>query len=68
MDKNIHITSSTLSMEICRRLIVKDSNGGECFFVGTVRNKTKGRKVTKLYFEAYESMALKELQKNCRIG
>ena len=32
-------------------------------FVGTVRNQTAGRSVTRLEFEAYEAMALSELQK-----
>ncbi len=38
-------------------------NGGESIFIGTVRDQTKGQKVTKLYFEAYEPMALKEMDK-----
>ena len=32
-------------------------------FIGTVRNHPKGREVTKLIFEAYKSMAVKELEK-----
>lgn len=32
-------------------------------FVGTVRNKTQERKVLRLEYEAYESMALKEMEK-----
>ena len=32
-------------------------------FIGTVRNHSKGKEVTKLVFEAYESMAVKELEK-----
>ncbi len=32
-------------------------------FIGTVRNTTKGKAVVRLEFEAYESMALKEMQK-----
>jgi molybdopterin synthase catalytic subunit len=32
-------------------------------FVGTVRNHTKGKQVTKLDFEAYDQMALKEMNK-----
>lgn len=63
MTKNIHITSETLSIDACRELIVAPKNGGECIFVGTVRNMTKGEEVTKLVFEAYEPMALKEMTK-----
>lgn len=32
-------------------------------FIGTVRNHTKGKQVVKLVFEAYEKMALKEMNK-----
>lgn len=32
-------------------------------FIGTVRNATKGRRVLRLEFEAYEKMAISELQK-----
>lgn len=32
-------------------------------FIGTVRNQTKGKKVVHLEFEAYDSMAIKELEK-----
>jgi molybdopterin synthase catalytic subunit len=37
--------------------------GGIDLFVGTVRDSTKGRKVLKLEFEAYEKMAISEMQK-----
>ncbi|MBI1184498.1 molybdenum cofactor biosynthesis protein MoaE [bacterium] len=32
-------------------------------FAGTVRNQAKGKEVTHLFFEAYETMALQELHK-----
>ncbi|HEX8462082.1 MAG TPA: molybdenum cofactor biosynthesis protein MoaE, partial [Segetibacter sp.] len=35
--------------------------GAVNLFVGTVRNQTKGKEVLKLVFEAYETMALKEM-------
>ncbi len=37
--------------------------GGINLFVGTVRNHAKGKEVVKLVFEAYEAMALSEMQK-----
>jgi molybdopterin synthase catalytic subunit len=37
--------------------------GGINIFIGTVRNETKGKKVVRLEFEAYESMALSEMNK-----
>ena len=32
-------------------------------FIGTVRDSTKGKRVTRLEFETYEAMALKEMEK-----
>ena len=37
--------------------------GGIDVFIGTVRNNTKGKPVTRLEFEAYEVMALREMEK-----
>jgi molybdopterin synthase catalytic subunit len=37
--------------------------GGTCIFVGTVRNNNKGTVVTELQFEAYDQMALSEMEK-----
>lgn len=37
--------------------------GGIDVFIGTVRNQTKGQKVSELFFEAYDAMALKEMNK-----
>lgn len=38
-------------------------SGGIDIFIGTVRDATKGRAVIRLEFEAYEPMAIKEMQK-----
>src|SRR3569832_2336094 len=38
-------------------------SGGIDDFIGTVRDSTKGKTVTRLEFEAYEPMAIKEMQK-----
>lgn len=37
--------------------------GGIDVFIGTVRNQTKGKTVVRLEFEAYEKMALNEMEK-----
>ena len=39
-----------------------DQAGAIDVFIGTVRNQTKNKKVIRLEFEAYESMAIKELE------
>jgi molybdopterin synthase catalytic subunit len=38
-------------------------SGGIDVFIGTVRNITKGKKVIQLEFEAYEPMAIAEMEK-----
>ncbi len=43
--------------------IVHPECGGNCIFIGTVRRQTQGKEVHKLQFEAYESMAISELNK-----
>jgi molybdopterin synthase catalytic subunit len=37
--------------------------GGTCIFVGTVRDNSKGQEVIELQFEAYDQMALSEMEK-----
>ncbi|KOF02322.1 molybdenum cofactor biosynthesis protein MoaE [Roseivirga seohaensis subsp. aquiponti] len=59
----IHITSEKLDPQACLETISYPECGGIVSFVGTVRNQTKGKPVLKLEFEAYEKMALKEMQK-----
>jgi len=40
-----------------------DACGAVNVFVGTVRNHSRGKAVTRLVFEAYEAMALQEIEK-----
>lgn len=60
---SIKITSKKLSLQTCYNFVQDDSCGGIAVFVGTVRNKTKGKEVIKLDFSAYEPMAIKEMNK-----
>ena len=60
---NILISDSVLDTETCRQMVQRDGAGGQVVFVGTVRNQTKGKEVVRLEFEAYESMAVKEMRK-----
>ena len=39
------------------------ASGGVDVFIGTVRDTTQGKAVLRLEFEAYESMALREMRK-----
>ncbi len=60
---HISIKEEALSLAECQALIEDEAVGGIVHFVGTVRNQTKGNQVTKLEFEAYEKMALLEMEK-----
>ena len=44
-------------------LVASPDAGAIDVFIGTVRNQTKGKAVTHLEFEAYESMAISEIEK-----
>ncbi|HMQ46592.1 MAG TPA: molybdenum cofactor biosynthesis protein MoaE [Saprospiraceae bacterium] len=63
MKKNIALSSSPLSIETCIRLAESEQAGAIDVFIGTVRDQTEGRKVTHLEFEAYEPMAIAEMDK-----
>jgi molybdopterin synthase catalytic subunit len=59
----IKILDTTLSIDTAYGFILDDQSGGNCLFIGTVRNVNKGKKVTHLDFETYKPMAIKEMQK-----
>ena len=61
--KDIYITSDLLDSEACTKAVSFPEAGGVVVFIGNVRNATKGKVVKHLIFEAYEKMALKEMQK-----
>lgn len=60
---DVKIDSAPLSTQACEKAVASDAAGGTVVFIGTVRNQTKGKPVVKLDFEAYEPMAVKEMQK-----
>lgn len=47
----------------CETAVLTAEAGGTVVFIGTVRNKTQGKAVIRLEFEAYEKMALSEMRK-----
>lgn len=63
MKTDIKISASPLDSKACETFVSDFAAGGVVLFVGTVRNQTKGKEVLKLSFEAYESMAIKEMNK-----
>jgi len=60
---DVFLSSDPLSIDYAYQSVLDDSCGGNCLFVGTVRNHNKGKSVTHLDFDAYGPMALKEMKK-----
>ncbi|MGN6638834.1 MAG: molybdenum cofactor biosynthesis protein MoaE [Mucilaginibacter sp.] len=63
MNIQIQISNKALDIQSCIDWVMTPQSGGIDVFIGTVRNSTKGKTVIRLEFEAYEPMALKEMQK-----
>ncbi len=59
----IKIFSEPLNIQSCIDWVMTDESGGIDVFIGTVRNATKGKKVVRLEFEAYETMAVNEMRR-----
>ncbi|MEM8526169.1 MAG: molybdenum cofactor biosynthesis protein MoaE [Bacteroidota bacterium] len=60
---DIQLKTTPLNIEECYQNVAASDAGGIDLFVGTVRDQTKGRKVLRLEFEAYEPMAISEMRK-----
>lgn len=63
MRSEIKILDTSLDIQHCIDAVMSPECGGIDVFIGTVRNKTKGKTVVRLEFEAYEKMAVSEMQK-----
>ena len=59
----IKISPTPLNIQSCIDWSLSPESGGIDVFIGTVRNQTKGKLVIRLEFEAYEPMALSEIEK-----
>ena len=64
---NIKISRDPLSIDKAYQSVLADSCGGNCLFIGTVRNRNKGKRVIQLDFETYESMAISEMEKIAKV-
>lgn len=60
---SVKILSEKLDLQECYDFVTDPSCGGISVFVGTVRNATKNKEVTRLDFSTYKSMAIKEMKK-----
>jgi molybdopterin synthase catalytic subunit len=63
MQTQIEIHTEPLNIQTCIDWVMSPDSGGIDLFIGTVRNATKGKPVQKLEFEAYNAMAVKEIEK-----
>ena len=63
MNIDIKISVDPLQIQSCIDWVMSPECGGINMFIGSVRNVTKGKKVVRLEFEAYESMAISEMNK-----
>jgi molybdopterin synthase catalytic subunit len=63
MSTQIEISAITLNLSSCVDWVMSPQSGGIDVFIGTVRDETKGKHVVRLEFEAYKSMAIKEMEK-----
>ena len=60
---DILLTSKPLNILDCINIVNSPQAGGIDVFIGTVRDSTRGKKVVQLEFEAYEPMAISEMNK-----
>lgn len=60
---HILLSAGPLSLDDCFRLVSDPACGGLCFFVGTIRNHNRGHAVTRLEFDSYGPMALREMER-----
>ena len=63
LNSQIVLTEQVLDVQNITHYIRDASCGAEVIFIGTVRKETKNKAVDRLFFEAYEPMAKKEMQK-----
>ena len=63
MNIDIKISGEPLQIQSCIDWVMSPECGGINVFIGTVRNNTKHKKVVQLEFEAYETMAISEMNK-----
>jgi molybdopterin synthase catalytic subunit len=61
----VAVRSEPLSIDEASALVARPGAGGAALFIGTVRDVNDGLPVTKLEYEAYESMAIAEMDRIC---
>jgi molybdopterin synthase catalytic subunit len=62
MTRLLAVRDSALSLDECFAAVSRPESGGVVLFIGTVRNHNQGQQVSLLEYQAYASMAEKELR------
>lgn len=62
---NCELHAYPIDVEAMRNYVTTDESGAQVVFIGTTRNHNAGKEVDRLFFEAYEPMAIKEMKKLC---
>ena len=57
----VAVTHEPLDQRRCRAAVMDDRHGAVVMFEGVVRDHARGRQVSRIDYEAYESMAVSEL-------
>lgn len=65
-DDTVKLVSVPLSVEEASNVVSSPHAGGTSIFVGTTRDTFEGKGVISLEYEAYDAMAVKEMQAVCR--
>ncbi|XP_064391302.1 molybdopterin synthase catalytic subunit-like [Halichondria panicea] len=61
----VRISADPISQEEVTQFVIDPSAGGISIFLGVTRDNFKGKKVVQLEYEAYTSMATKQLSDIC---
>lgn len=62
MTRLLEVRSAAISLDECFQAVSRPECGGVALFIGTVRNHNQGQAVALLEYQAYASMAEKELR------
>jgi molybdopterin synthase catalytic subunit len=58
----IYLTENKIDTNYIMEYVQTDEAGAIDLFIGTIRNKTSGKKVMRLEYEAYDKMAIKQME------
>ncbi|NUL83304.1 MAG: molybdenum cofactor biosynthesis protein MoaE [Armatimonadetes bacterium] len=56
------ITREAIDATVLCRLVARPEHGAVALFLGVTRNHSRGRSVSRLEYEAYEEMAIKQIE------